>query len=86
MKFANIIYNAGSVEELAEVISDGGTSDATPPELVAQYIVSTQEESGYEHSRAAWVAHLDCLLNAGASGFPMDEVWWLAEKYAKANA
>lgn len=67
MKYSNIIHSAIRLDQITDVINEGGTHLYNSESIAAQYAYAAQIESGYAVCEEAIEAHLDVLVQDGAS-------------------
>jgi hypothetical protein len=74
MTRSTLLENCTSIEQVVDLINNGGTSDATTDELVAQYVTDAERENRHMNDEELWEKfteerlspHFDILNENGA--------------------
>lgn len=66
MNISQALKDAQTIDQVVEIINNGGTYLFNAEQIAGQYAYTAQLESGYDIDLAAIEAHLDCLKQSGA--------------------
>jgi hypothetical protein len=66
MEISQALLNAKSIDQVVELVNEGGTSLYDQNEIAAQYAWSSAEDADHGMSTENLIAHLDLLSDAGA--------------------
>lgn len=67
MEISQALQNAQSIDDVVEIINEGGTSSYDSNEIASQYAYNAADEAGYGIDQANIEGHLDLLAEAGAN-------------------